>query len=83
MKEKILNQKRNGLSMLLLILVVWLVSIPIIVFSAKMLDDVGVVEGVKIKKAVLYEPIELKNEKLLSYIFSVSITPYLLIFKYI
>ncbi|MBP1564737.1 MAG: SPFH domain-containing protein [Oscillospiraceae bacterium] len=41
MKEKILNQKRNGLSMLLLILVVWLVSIPIIVFSAKMLDDVG------------------------------------------
>ena len=40
--------------------------------GTEMLDDVGVVEGVKIKKAVLYEPIELKNEKLLSYIFSIS-----------
>ncbi len=41
MKEKILDQKRNGLSMLLLILVVWLMAIPAIVFSANMLDKVG------------------------------------------
>lgn len=40
--------------------------------GTEVLDDVVVVEGVKTKKTVLYEPIELKNEKVLSYIFSIS-----------
>lgn len=40
--------------------------------GTEVLDDVVAVEGVKTKKTVLYEPIEMKNEKLLSYILSVS-----------
>lgn len=44
----------------------------ILVKGTEVLDDVGVVEGVKTKKTALYEQIELKNEKLLSYIFSIS-----------
>lgn len=40
--------------------------------GTEVLDDVVAVEGVKTKKTVLYEPIEMKNEKLLSYILSIS-----------
>ncbi len=40
--------------------------------GTEVLGDVVVVEGVKAKKTVLYEPIEMKDEKLLSYIFSIS-----------
>lgn len=40
--------------------------------GAEVLEDVVVVEGVKTKKTVLYEPIEMKNEKLFSYILSIS-----------
>lgn len=40
--------------------------------GAEVLDDVVVVEGVKTKKLVLFEAIELKNEKLFSYIVSIS-----------
>lgn len=40
--------------------------------GTEMLDDVVVIEGAKTKKIVLYETIELKNEKLFSYIISIS-----------
>lgn len=40
--------------------------------GAEVLDDVVIVEGAKTKKLVLFEAIELKNEKLFSYIVSIS-----------
>lgn len=40
--------------------------------GTEVLDEVAAVEGVKTKKTVLYEPIEMQNEKLLSYILSIS-----------
>lgn len=40
--------------------------------GTEVLDDVVAVEGAKTKKTVLYETIEMKNEKLLSYILSIS-----------
>lgn len=40
--------------------------------GTEVLDDVAVIEGAKTKKLVLYENIELKEEKLFSYIISIS-----------
>lgn len=40
--------------------------------GTEVLDDVVVIEGAKTKKIVLYETIELKDEKLFSYIISIS-----------
>ena len=40
--------------------------------GTEVLDNVVVIEGAKTKKIVLYETIELKDEKLFSYIISIS-----------
>ena len=40
--------------------------------GTEVLDNVVVIEGAKIKKSVLYEPLKLKNEKLFAYILSIS-----------
>lgn len=40
--------------------------------GTEVLDNVAIIEGAKTKKVVLYDAIELKNEKLFSYIISIS-----------